>query len=170
MRLRQRSHQTNTEGNLNAALPVRVRSNLAALQTSRREDLEDADRSKPVRLRLRLRQHSQQANIEDNLNAAFPVRARSNLAALQRSRREDLEDARLNKPERCLLRQRARLLTRAPVVENSKGRVPMVSAAELPLGGRLLLAPRLVTKNHKPGKRKARKRLLLLALNKTNLI
>jgi hypothetical protein len=44
----------------------------------------------------------------------------------------------------------------------------MVSAAELPLGG-LLLAARLVTKNHKAGKRKARKRLLLLALNKHEL-
>jgi hypothetical protein len=44
----------------------------------------------------------------------------------------------------------------------------MVRAAELPLGG-LLLAARLVTKNHKAGKRKARKHLLLLALNKHEL-
>ena len=169
LRLRQRSQQANTEDNLNAALPVRAPRNLAALQTSRRGDLGDAGLNKPERLRLRLRQHSQQANTEDNLNAALPVRVRSNLAALQTSRREDLEDAGLNKPERCLLPQRARLLTRAPGVEDSEGRVPMVSAAELPLGG-LLLAARLVTKNHKAGKRKARKRLLLLALNNTNLI
>jgi len=154
---------------LNAAFPVRALSNLAALQTSRREDLEDADVSNPVPLRLRLRQRSHLARTEDNLNAALPVRAPRNLAALQMSRREDLEDADLNKPERCLLPQRARLLTRAPGVEDSEGRVPMVSAAELPLGG-LLLAARLVTKNHKAGKRKARKRLLLLAPNNTNLI
>ena len=118
---------------------------------------------------MRLRQRSHLARTEDNLNAAFPVRAPSNLAALQTSRREDLEDAGLSNPERCLLPQRARLLTRAPGVEDSEGRVPMVSAAELPLGG-LLLAARLVTKNHKAGKRKARKRLLLLAPNNTNLI
>jgi hypothetical protein len=132
---------------------------------------------KPVRLRLRLRQRSQQANTEDNLNAALPVRAPRNLAALQTSRRGDLGDAGLNKPERRLLAQRARLLTRAPPVEGSEGRVPLVSAAELPLGGLLLaarpvtknLAARLVTKNHKAGKRKARKRLLLLALNKHEL-
>jgi hypothetical protein len=154
---------------LNAALPVRVQSDLAALQTSRREDLEDAGLSNPVRLRLRLRQHSQQANKEDNSNAALPVRVRSNLAALQTSRREDLEDADLNKPERRLLPERARLLTRARPVEDREGRVPMVSPAELPLGG-LLLAARLITKNHKAGKRKARKRLLLLALNNTNVI
>jgi hypothetical protein len=54
-------------------------------------------------------------------------------------------------------------------VEDSEGKVPMISAADLPLGGLLLAAP-LVTKNHKAGKRKARKRLLLLALNNTNLI
>jgi len=154
---------------LNAAFPVRALSNLAALQTSRREDLEDADVSNPVPLRLRLRQRSQQANTEDNLNAAFPVRARRSLAALQTSRREDLEDAGLNKRERRLLLQKAWLLTRAPPVEGSEARVPLVSAAELPLGG-LLLAARLVTKNHKAGKRKARKRLLLLAPNNTNLI
>jgi len=123
---------------------------------------------KPVRLRLRLRQRSQQANTEDNLNAALPVRAPRNLAALQTSRRGDLGDAGLNKPERRLLAQRARLLTRAPPVERSEGRVPLVSAAELPLGD-LLLAARRVTKNHKAGKRKARKRLLLLALNKHEL-
>ena len=123
---------------------------------------------KPVRLRLRLRQRSQQANTEDNLNAALPVRARSNPAALQTSRREDLGDAGLNKPERRLLIQRARLLTRAPPLEGSEGRVPLVSAAELPLGD-LLLAARRVTKNHQAGKRKARKRLLLLALNKHEL-
>ena len=146
---------------MNAALPVRVRSNLAALQTSRREDLEDAGLSRPVRLRLRLRERSQQANTEGNLNAALPVRVRSNLAALKTSRRENLEDADRNKSERCLLPQRARLLTRAPGVEDSEG------PAERPLGG-LLLAARLVTKN-KAGKRKARK-LLLLALNNTNLI
>jgi hypothetical protein len=169
LRLRQHSQQTNTEGNFNAALPVRVRSNLAALQTSRREDLEDVGLSKPARPRLRLRQRSHLARTEDNLNAAFPVRVRSNLAALQTSRREDLEDADLNKPERRLLPERARLLTRAPPVEDREGRVPMVSPAELPLGG-LLLAARLITKNHKAGKRKARKHLLLLALNNTNLI
>jgi hypothetical protein len=45
----------------------------------------------------------------------------------------------------------------------------MVSAAELPLGG-LLLAARLIAKNHKVEKRKARKHLLLLALNNTKLI
>ena len=88
------------------------------------------------------------------MNAALPVRVRSNLAALKTSRRENLEDADRNKSERCLLPQRARLLT-------SEG------PAERPLGG-LLLAARLVTKN-KAGKRKAR-RLLLLALNNTNLI
>jgi hypothetical protein len=54
-------------------------------------------------------------------------------------------------------------------VEDSEGRVPMVSAAELPVGG-LLLAARLITKNHKVEKRKARKHLLLLALNNTKLI
>jgi hypothetical protein len=154
---------------LNAAFPVRARRNLAALQTSRREVLEDADVSNPVRLRLRLRQRSQQANTEDNLNAAFPVRARRSLAALQTSRREALEDAGLNKPERRLLLQRAWLLTRAPPVEDSEGRVPMVSAAELPRVS-LLLAARLITKNHKVEKRKARKHLLLLALNNTKLI
>lgn len=153
---------------MNAAFPVRALSNLAALQARRREDLEDADVSNPVRLRLRLRQRSQQANTEDNLNAALPVRAPRNLAALQTNHRGDLGDAGLNKPERRLLPQRARLLTRAPPLEGSEGRVPLVSAAELPLGG-LLLAARLVTKNHKAGKRKARKRLLLLALNKHEL-
>jgi hypothetical protein len=153
---------------LNAAFPVRALSNLAALQTSRREDLEDAGPGKPVRLRLRLRQRSQQANTEDSLNAALPVRAPRNLAALQTSRRGDLGDAGLNKPERRLLPQRARLLTRAPLVEGSEGRVPLVSAAELPRVS-LLPAACLVTKNHKAGKRKARKRLLLLALNKHEL-
>ena len=119
---------------------------------------------KPVRLRLRLRQRSQQANTEDNLNAALPVRAPRNLAALQTSRRGDLGDAGLNKPERRLLPQRARLLTRAPPVEGSEG---LVSAAELPRVS-LLLAACLVTKNHKAAKRKARKRLLLLALDSPN--
>ncbi len=123
----------------------------------------------PVRLRLRLRQRSHLARTGDNLNAAFPVRARRNLAALQTRRRKDLEDAGLNKPERRLLLQRAWLLTRAPPVEDSEGRVPMVSAAELPLGG-LLLAARQITKNHKVEKRKVRKHLLLLALNNTKLI
>jgi hypothetical protein len=54
-------------------------------------------------------------------------------------------------------------------VEDREGRVPMVSPAELPLGGPLLAA-RLITKNHKAGKRKVRKHLLLLALNNTNVI
>jgi len=122
-----------------------------------------------VRPRFRLRQPNHLARTEDNLNAALPVRVRSNLAALQTRRREDLEAAGLNKPERRLLPQRAWLLTRAPSAEDSEGRVPMVSAAELPLGG-LLLAARLIAKNHKVEKRKARKHLLLLALNNTKLI
>ena len=118
---------------------------------------------------MRPRQRNHLARTEDNLNAALPVRVRSNLAALQTRRREDLEEADLNKPEQRLLPQRAWLLTRALSAEDSGGRVPMVNAAELPLGG-LLLAARLITKNHKVEKRKVRKHLLLLALNNTNLI
>ena len=121
-----------------------------------------------MRLRLRPRQRNHLARTEDNLNAALPVRVRSNLAALQTRRREDLEAAGLNKPERRLLLQRAWLLTRALSAEDNGGRVPMVNAAELPLGG-LLLAARLITKNHKVEKRKVRKHLLLLALNNTRL-
>ena len=154
--------EKNTAGRVGAGSKRARRPLMGHRHASRRS-------GKPARPRLRLRQRSHLARTEDNLNAALPVRAPRNLAALQMSRREDLEDADLNKPERCLLPQRARLLTRAPGVEDSEGRVPMVSAAELPLGG-LLLAARLVTKNHKAGKRKARKRLLLLAPNNTNLI
>src|SRR5207249_872600 len=111
LRLGQRSHLARTEDNLNAAFPVRALSNLAALQTSRREELEDAGLSNPVRLRWRLRQHSHLARTEDNLNAAFPVRAPSNLAALQTRRNEDLQHAGPTRPSshRLRLRQRSHL-------------------------------------------------------------
>jgi hypothetical protein len=55
-------------------------------------------------------------------------------------------------------------------VEDREGRVPMVSPAELPLSGPLLAVRLITKKNHKAEKRKARKHLLLLALNNTNVI